>query len=231
MNSQLGKGIRKLLGVELLLLVPALLVALALFTLPVSANAQSGEVWSAGGNATVEPAFNDLNGSQMYLFTPSNLPSPDPSSMHARANLYIIVYPRSSADYINSPLNCMHYPMDNCPDHGPKIAGLAETMQPGVYAPLGDGSTGVLGHDHIGGAPPTGNGPTDFNLAWLPVAVLFKSAVTARTRVTTLAQLQALEKAQLVQEIPLVPAVFQCAVVPSKLYYAGTEVQPVLPLP
>jgi len=231
MKTHVCKGMRRLLGTGLLVLVPALLVALALFALPVSANAQSGEVWTVGGKATVEPAFNDLDGSHMYLLTPSNLPSPDPSNMHAQANLYIIVYPRSSAAYINTPLDCAHYPMDNCPDHGPKIAGLAEAMQPGVYAPLADKSTGVLGHDHIGGAPPTGNGPTDFNVSWLPVVVLFKSAATAETRVTTLAQLQALEKAQLVQEIPLVPAIFQCAVVPSKLYYMGTEVQPVLPLP
>jgi hypothetical protein len=56
------------------------------------------------------------------------------------------MYPTEVSGAIGTVI-CAHQPLDNCPDHGPLLAGLAEAMAPDVYA------NGVWGHDHIADMP------------------------------------------------------------------------------
>lgn len=168
------------------------------------------------GNSTIEPAFDAATGDLMYLLTPNKAPMKAP--MVTWAPLYIPVYPAS--DSFSTPLNCMHLGGDNCPDHGPEVAGAAMAIMPSVYG------GGVLGHDHVGDAP----GGSDFNFQWVPVLVLFTDPVAAQTRVTTDAAIAALVANQQAIEIPLdgtnhAPfAVFNCSVVSSAVYMQGTPV-------
>src|SRR5262245_18786766 len=66
---------------------------------------------------TVEPAYNAATGTIIYLSTTH---APVDSTMTV-APLYMPVYPVGAQE---DALNCQHGP-DNCPDHGPLIAGLA----------------------------------------------------------------------------------------------------------
>src|SRR5579859_1019101 len=179
----------------------------------------SGEVQV--GQSILEPAYNDANGSLLYLLTPIQAPL-NLTSTTPLAPLYVIVYPNSAADAIGT-VNCAHQPVDNCPDHGPAIAGLAEAVQPLVYPP-----GGVWGNDHIlagpPAPPPTGG---DFNVPWEPIAVLFTDTVHI-THITTLSELRAAENAGYVQLIPLRAASFHCNVVTAAVYDRGT---PVIPAP
>lgn len=194
----------------LLLVVNASGVAHAAASLP------SGE--TVNGQSVLEPAYNDANGSLIYLNTPSGPVHPN---AHNTAPLYVIMYPTSAAGSIGT-VNCQHQPMDNCPDHGPLLAGLAKQAVPAVY------SGGVWGHDHIL-APPGSGG--DFNVLWEPIAVLFTNAAAANTHITTLAQLRAAETNGDAFEIPLPQATFHCSVVPASVYNNGTPVTPAPPLP
>jgi hypothetical protein len=171
------------------------------------------------GQSLIEPAYNDADGSFVYLLTPLHAPV-HPNS-HNTAPLYVIMYPTSAASAIGT-VNCQHQPMDNCPDHGPLLAGLAEQVMPAVY------SGGVWGHDHILAAPGSGG---DFNILWEPIAVLFTSTSAANTHITTLDQLHAAEAHSDVIEIPLPQATFHCSVVPAAPYNNGTPVPPAPPVP
>jgi hypothetical protein len=190
-------------------------------TLARAGSLPSGEVRL--GQSLIEPAYNDANGSLIYLITPSNPPVniPPPNVQHGGspnvAPLYVIMYPTSAAGAIGT-VNCAHQPMDNCPDHGPGLAGLAESVVPSVYG------AGVWGHDHILAAPGSGG---DFNVLWEPIAVLFTNSAAANTHITTLAQLQAAEAAGNAFEIPLPQATFHCSVNPAAPYNNGTPVPPV----
>lgn len=177
------------------------------------------------GRSQIEPAYDDLTGNLMYLLTPLGTPVVDPTNIHGVAPLYIIVYPTSAGSSIGT-VNCQHQPMDNCPDHGPEIAGFAEGNMPSVYG------GGVWGHDHIGtGHPSTPPAGGDYNTAWVPTVVLFKDAVTANTHVTTLAQLNNLITNQKVTVTPLWAATFQCSPVSVKVYNLGTPVASAPPVP
>jgi hypothetical protein len=167
-----------------------------------------------GGGGTIEPAWNDGNGTLTYLYTPTNA-TVHPTS-HNVAPLYLTVYPVGST-VDPTILNCQHMPSDNCPDHGPIVAGAAAAMMPSVY------SGGVLGHDHLVGIAPTGG---DFNVVWEPVFVLFTPQAVSdgaiNTHITTLAQLNAAVTAGDVAEIPLPFLDFNCTVVSAALYASGT---------
>lgn len=167
----------------------------------------------AFGQSTIEPAYNDTNGNLMYLLTPNKAPMKAPTVTWAP--LYVIVYPTSTT--VTTPLNCMHVPADNCPDHGPAVAGAAMGIMPGVYG------QGVLGHDHIGDAP----SGSDFNFQWLPVLVLFTNSAAANEHVTTESQLDALIANGDVTEIPIAPLTFNCSTVSAATYNLGTPVTPV----
>jgi hypothetical protein len=113
-------------------------------------------------------------------------------------------------------LNCLDIPVENCPDHGPPIAGLAQSVNPGgVY-------TGeVIGHDHLVGIASTGG---DFNILWEPVVILFTNPAAANVHVTTLAQVEAALAGPTPDAIaiPLPGATFHCAAVSSAAYARGT---------
>lgn len=197
------------------LLTAAAAVSLAWGVAPAGASASglpSGE--TTFGQTTLEPAYDDATGTIVYLATPHNAPV-RPNS-HNTAPIYLPVYPVGSGV---GTLNSEDVPVENCPDHGPLVASIAEgyAQQNGfgaVYA------NGVLGHDHLIGEAPSG----DFNVDWEPVLVLFTSASAAEEHVTTLAQLDALEQAGSVAELPLPPATFHCAVVPAAVYDQGIPV-------
>jgi len=108
-------------------------------------------------------------------------------------------------------------PAENCPDHGPAVAGLAQALEPGVYG------GGVIGHDHLMAGPGSHG---DFNVAWVPTLVLFTPGA-AITHITTLAQLNALIASGDVITVPLDGTngfpnlTFHCSVVTAAVYAQG----------
>jgi hypothetical protein len=158
----------------------------------------------------LEPVYNDAAGTISYIKTPIHAP------MHANptawAPLYVVVYPLG----VSMPtLNCMHVPVDNCPDHGPGVAAAAEALEPSVYG------GGVLGHDHLIAVPGSGG---DFNIAWEPILVLFTNHDAATHHLTSEAQVNAAVSAGDATEVPVPSLTFNCAVVPGGLYARGTPV-------
>jgi hypothetical protein len=201
----------------------AILLMLALPSVTIGADPlPSGEV--ALGPNLIEPAYNDIDGTLTYLLTPNEVRQEKANTAHAVAPLYLIMYPSSVAGAIGT-VNCQHQPMDNCPDHGPLVSGLAEFAAPLVY------SAGVWGHDHLVAAPPSPPAAGDFNIAWEPVVVLFTNPAAASTHITTIGQLNAAIIANNVTLIPLPAATFQCSTVAAATYRNGTPVAPVPPLP
>jgi len=132
------------------------------------------------GKTIIEPGYDDRTGELIYIMTPMGAPFPSHSNEHAVSPLFIIVYPNSAADAVGT-MNCAHEGGDNCPDHGPDIAALAQSVVPSVY---GDG---VWGHDHVMDGP----GGSEFNVTWHVIVVLFTNAEAAKTHVTTEDQLDA----------------------------------------
>jgi hypothetical protein len=110
-------------------------------------------------------------------------------------------------------------PTENCPDHGPAVAGASAAIMPSVYG------GGVIGHDHLMAGPGSGG---DFNVAWVPTLVLFRSTDAANQHLTTLAQLNAAAAAHLAILVPLDGSVphtpnltFHCSVVSAAVYARG----------
>jgi hypothetical protein len=174
-------------------------------------------------HSVVEPAYDDRDGSIAYLMTPQNARlNANPGAV---APLYVILYPTSVAGVIGTVI-CQHQPMDNCPDHGPALAGLAQAAAPSVYA------DGVWGHDHLISAPPAPPGSGgEFNVAWMPVAVVFNTVEAAANHITTAAQLNLARALGEVTEVPLPPATFHGSPVAASVYQRGTPVLPAPPLP
>ncbi len=203
--------------VTLVLLAGAIAVSLAGIThsrAAAAASTPSGE--RIHGQSTIEPVYDDTTGNVNFVMTPNKAPNPVHSNLKSWAPFYVPVYPLSASASVGT-LQCAHVPADNCPDHGPPIAGAAASIVPSVYgAP--DGS-GVLGHDHLM-APPGSGG--DFNIAWEPILVLFTSSAAANTHLTTLAQIKAAESSGLAFEVPLPQLTFHCEVVPANLYANST---------
>jgi hypothetical protein len=169
----------------------------------------------------IEPAYDGGDGSFVFLLTPEG--ARENADAHAVAELYVIMYPTQSAAAVGTVI-CQHQPMDNCPDHGPTLAGLAMAMVPAVY---GDG---VWGHDHLISAPPAPrNSGGEFQVAWMPVAVLFKTEEAAANHITTSSQLDAARANGEVIEVPLPPATFHGSVVPANIYSRGIAVPPAAP--
>lgn len=164
----------------------------------------------------LEPAYDDMTGAIRYVSTPVGAPDPVNSPPHAAAPFYLPVYPTGASV---GTLMCQNTPMENCPDHGGAVAGAAK----GISAALGFGSVysgGVIGHDHLMAGPGSGG---DFNVAWVPTLVLFKSASYV-THITLLSQINDLLTAHKVVLIPLdgtngTPNLtFHCSVVPAAPY-------------
>jgi len=167
-----------------------------------------------GGGGTIEPAYDDANGSLLYIFTP-NGPTVHPV-VHANhsnvAPIYLPVYPVGST-VDASTLNCTHMPSDNCPDHGLAVAGFVQGNFPAVYG------AGVIGHDHLIGVSKTGG---DFNIIWEPTLVVFNSVAASDEHVTTLSQIAQLQQEQAITLVPLPPLDFHCSVVSAAAYARGT---------
>lgn len=171
------------------------------------------------GQSTLEPGYDDMTGNLVYVQTPNH--AQENANPRAWAPFYLPVYPISAQASVGTML-CAHVPADNCPDHGPEVAGAAAAIMPSVYGPAN--GSGVLGHDHLF-APPGSGG--DFNIAWEPVLVLFTSANAANTHVTTLAQLNALVNSGQAIKVPLPQLTFHCSVVAEVVYDNSTPVTPV----
>ena len=180
----------------------------------------SGEV--ALGQAVIEPAYNYIDGSLTYISTPSK--AQEKANPHAVAPLYLVVYPSAVSGVIGTMI-CQHQPMDNCPDHGPAISGLAMATVPSVYA------AGVWGHDHLLAAPPSPPAAGDFHVAWQPVVVLFLNAAASSTHIKTMDQLKAAIMANNVTLVSLPGATFHGSIVAAAPYRNGTPVPPAPPLP
>lgn len=190
-------------------------VALCLF--PFNALADSlptGE--RTHGDVTIEPAYDDIDGSIVYLQTPNHHAPLGPTNTtqqvnpHAVAPLYLIVYPAGTT----GTLNCMGVP-GNCPDHAGAIASLAAAKMSSVYP----SANAVPGHDHLVGVASTGG---DFNVAWHVYVELFKSDAAVH-HITLLSDLNATKAAGGLMEVDT-GIVFLCAVVSVKSYLAGTPV-------
>jgi hypothetical protein len=196
-------------------LTVALAASACLFPLNVFADSlPSGE--RTLGNTTIEPAYNDANGSIVYLLT-SNRLAPlgatnpiNTVNSHAVAPLFLIVYPPGTS----GTFNCMGVP-GNCPDHGGVIAGVATSVMPSVY---GTDPFAVPGHDHLVGVAPTG----DFNVPWHVYVELFKSTA-AVSHITTLSGLEAAWSSGSILQLDS-GITFACSVVSENAYMAGAPV-------
>ena len=185
----------------------------------VAADAQADSVPSgerSHGNVTIEPAYNDVDGSFVYLQTPNHLAPLGPTNVinnvnqHAAAPLYLVVYPPGTP----GTFNCMGDP-GNCPDHDGAIAGVATSVEPGVYGPA---PSLVPGHDHLVG----GHGSGDFNAPWHVYVELFTSQA-AVTHITTLAGLQQAWSTGGLRQVDT-GITFLCPIVSVNSYLLGTPV-------
>lgn len=182
------------------------------------ANAQSGLAAALPtgehqlGNSLIEPAWEDVSGTIIYLLTPLGAPFPTHTSSHAVAPLYLVEYPPGSNV---GTMNCMGVP-GNCPDHDIEVATAATTIMPSVY---GTDPTLIPGHDHLV-AGPASHG--DFNIAWEVTEVLFTSKAVV-TRLTTEKAVDAAIARGDAIEVDLGFA-FHCSVVPAAPYLKGTPV-------
>ena len=196
--------------------VVALSAIIVFGTVAYAASTLSGE--RIHGQSALEPVFDDVTGNAKFIMTP--LKAPLNANPRAWAPFYVPVYPISASASVGT-LQCTHTPADNCPDHGPPIAAAAASIVPSVYG------SGVLGHDHL--LAPPGSGIGQFNVAWEPILVLFTNAAVANTRLTTLAQINALVNSSppLAIEVPLPQLTFHCEVVPEIVYTNSIPVTPV----
>lgn len=126
---------------------------------------------------------------------------------------YLVVYPIGSTV---GHVQCSHVPADNCPDHGPIIAGGAEQLVPSVYG------RGVLGHDHIS-APVT---DPDYRVIASPVLVLFKTHKAANELLNTRKKILAAVKRGDAFLYPAPQYMFINYIVDKKLYDEGKPVKP-----
>jgi len=161
--------------------------------------------------ASVEPAYNAANGDLGFLLTPIHAPDPVKANPKSWAPIYLPVYPTTTT--VSTTLNCMHIPAENCPSHGDLVAGAAQAISAG--AGFGDVyANGVLGHDHVADFP----GGDDFNIAWEPILVLFKTADAANVHLTTDAAILDAAAAGKVMLVPAPNLTFMCAVVPAAVW-------------
>lgn len=162
------------------------------------------------GRSVIEPVYDaDHAGVIRFISTPENAPLN--SDRHAVAPLYLPVYPTGSTV---GPLICPHLPVDTCPDHGPIIAGLAQSVAPGVYG------GGVLGHDHL--AQLRG---ADFHVDLEPTVVLFTSTRAANEHLLTREAINAAISRGDAIAIPLPPATLHGEQVSDQVWTLATPVQ------
>ena len=181
------------------------------------ANAQLPSGERQLGQTIIEPGYDDRTGKLIYVMTPEGAPFPSHANAHAISPLFLVVYPNSAAASVGT-MNCAHEGGDNCPDHGPGIADLAQATVPSVYG------NGVWGHDHIMDGP----GGSDFNVTWQVVVVLFTNPAAANAHITTEAQLDAAIDAGDAFTIET-PTIFHCNLVSAATYDRATPIPAVSP--
>ena len=210
----------KLIGLFVLLAM-ALVVAAAPSIARASVVPWQSGMRAVGNGATIEPAVNDTNGSQVFLITPNNSPfydgsanpsaPPPPPFNHVNAPLYLVTYPLASTVDTAAPLNCY--------TEGFFTAGLPYNCN---HAQI----PGVKGHDHLVGVPGSAKAGGDFNVQWHVLATLFTPQGVQdgamNIRILTLDQLKAAQAKGDVTPFVDTHIYFDCSVVSSPVYMGGT---------
>lgn len=179
----------------------------------------------SSGGTVIEPVYDDQTGAIRYVSTPRGVPDPVKTNPRATAPFYLPVYPTSSSVATSFTLNCQDTtppPLsttENCPDHGPAVAGLAQLFEGGVYG------GGVAGHDHLMAGPGSHG---DFNVAWVPTLVLFTKPEFANQHLVTETDVDnAVSSGQAIEipldgtpfeGVPLPNLTFHCSVVSAAVY-------------
>jgi len=198
--------------------MPAILAVAVVALAPMGATAASASSTPSGevvvGKTVIEPVYDDMSDAIKYVSTPMGAPNPVKSNPISWAPMYIPVYPVGSTV---GTLLCQHSPFENCPDHGPGVAGGAMAIDQlkgyDVY------SGGVMGHDHLMAGPASGG---DFNIAWEPILVLFTSTGAANAHLINKAQVDAAVASGDAYEVPLPQLTFNCSVVNQAVYALAT---------
>ena len=160
------------------------------------------------GQSVLEPVYDDEQAGVIgFVSTP--LHAPMKANPRAWSPFYVPVYPVGST--VGTVL-CQHIPLDNCPDHGPDVAGAAAAIMPAVYG------GGVIGHDHLMDFP----GGADFNVAWEPILVLFTSKAAANEHLLTDAQIAAAVTRGDAIEVPVPALTFHCQAVAAAVWARAT---------
>lgn len=202
----------------------------AVSSVPASATATSGDIsWQTGiravGNgATVEPAVNDVTGTQTFLITPNHSPfwsvrdhpagTPIPANLlNTSAPLYLVTYPMGSTVDANGA------PQLNCYTEGAFDSTLPYNCDHGQIPH-------IKGHDHLVGVPGSQKAGGDFNVAWHVLATFFTANGIAdgamNTRIRTLVDLRAAQNKGDVTAFRDTGVYFNCSVVSSPSYMNGT---------
>ena len=199
----------------------------------------TGEMLHGGsgpnGGSVIEPVYNDITGTIGYISTPRGTPNPVNANPKSWAPIYLPVYPTSSTVPMNYTLNCQDTvgaplnTVENCPDHGPAVAGAVQAIASSFTPPFTDiYAGGVAGHDHLLAPPGTKKDGGDFNVAWTPTLMIFTNAAAANVHVTTLAQITMDVNDGDAILVPLDGSngtpnlTFHCSVVPASVYNNGT---------
>jgi hypothetical protein len=160
------------------------------------------------GQSVLEPVYDDEQAGVIgFVSTP--LHAPMKANPRAWSPFYVPVYPVGST--VGTVL-CQHIPVDNCPDHGPGVAGAAASIVPAVYG------GGVIGHDHLMDFP----GGADFDVAWEPILVLFTSKAAANEHILTDAQIEAAVARGDAIEVPVPALTFHCQAVSAAVWARAT---------
>ena len=210
---------------KLLRVVLPLAAVVAMAGAPSMANAAPTYPWqtgirAVGTGATVEPAVNAIDGTQTFLITPNNAPFYDgtgplpPAFQRVSAPLWLVTYPLGSQVDVGpgtAPLNCY-------------TAGAFDpsAMYNCDHAQI----PGIKGHDHLVGVPGTQKAGGDYNVQWHVWATFFTDQGIAdgamNTRITTLAQLKAAQKAGDVSGDVDTHIYFDCSAVSGAVYQHAT---------
>jgi hypothetical protein len=160
------------------------------------------------GQSVLEPVYDDEQAGVIgFVSTP--LHAPMKANPRAWSPFYVPVYPVGST--VGTVL-CKHIPVDNCPDHGPEVAGAAAAIMPAVYG------GGVIGHDHLMDFP----GGADFDIAWEPILVLFTSKAAANEHLLTDAEIEAAVARGAAIEVPAPALTFHCQAVAAAVWARAT---------
>jgi hypothetical protein len=208
------------------LLVAVSVVGLSALPAGATTSAPTGERINGGhnghGGTVIEPVYDDMTGATRYVSTPTGTAHPVPTNPGATAPFYLPVYPIDSSVPSSFTLNCQDTTAtttENCPDHGPGVAALAQLFEPGVYG------GGVAGHDHLMSGPGSHG---DFNVAWVPTLVLFTQPQFANQHLVTLTDVtNAVSSGQAIlvpldgtpfEGKPVPNLTFHCSVVAASVY-------------